>query len=158
MPRIQTSLSPFRFIASRSPLPGEKLSAWGRGWIFTTLWSCSIFFTLYRRNNRLLHKSMVQRHFWGKYSFQRAPNQVRKLLKFQELGGYDKHPLERKFQGGGGCKIKVPSVGEEWDIFWNYTIYRTESEILADKAFTSVMLTGCFIMLFEQLLKALSWM
>ena len=41
LPRIQTSLSPFRFITSRSPLPCKKLSAWGRGWIFTTMWSCS---------------------------------------------------------------------------------------------------------------------
>ena len=41
LPRIQTSLSPFRFISSRWPLPCWKLSAWGRGWIFTTLWSCS---------------------------------------------------------------------------------------------------------------------
>ena len=43
-----------------------------------------------------------------------------KLWKFQGLGGYDKHPLEWKFQGGGRSKIKVPSVGG-MDIFWNYT-------------------------------------
>ena len=30
--------------------------------------------------------------------------------------------------------------------------------ILADKPANSVMLTGCFIMLFEQLLRAFSWM
>ena len=34
-----------------------------------------------------------------------------KLWKFQGLGGYDKHPLEWKFTGGGRSKIKVPSVG-----------------------------------------------
>ena len=38
--------------------------------------------------------NIVQLHFWHKYSFQRAPNQVEKLRKFQGVGGYDKHPLE----------------------------------------------------------------
>ena len=35
--------------------------------------------------------------------------------------GYDKHPLEWKFQGDGGSKTKVPSEGG-MDIFWNYTL------------------------------------
>ena len=36
--------------------------------------------------------------------------------------GYDKHPLEWKFKGGGGSKAKVLSVGG-MDIFWNYTLH-----------------------------------
>ena len=53
---------------------------------------------------------MVQQHFLNKYYFQRVPNQVEKLRKFQGAG-YDKHPLERKFQRGGGSKTKCPSSG-----------------------------------------------
>ena len=48
---------------------------------------------LYSRYNYLLPKSIVQQHFGGKYSFQRVPNQVGKIQKFQEFsGGGDKHP------------------------------------------------------------------
>ena len=56
---------------------------------------------------------MVQQHFLNKYYFQRVPNQVEKLRKFQGAGGggYDKHPLEWKFLRGGGSKAKCPSFG-----------------------------------------------
>ena len=37
----------------------------------------------------------MQQHFLNKYYFQRVPNQVEKLRKFQGVG-YDKHPLEWK--------------------------------------------------------------
>ena len=56
----------------------------------------------------------MQQHFLNKYYFQRVPNQVEKLRKFQGLGGeggYDKHPLEWKLQRGGGSKAKCPSFG-----------------------------------------------
>ena len=55
----------------------------------------------------------MQQHFLNKYYFQRVPNQVEKLRKFQGVGGggYDKHPLEWKFQRGGGSKAKCPSFG-----------------------------------------------
>ena len=42
------------------------------------------------------------------------PTQVEKLRKFQGAGvggGTEKHALEWKFQGSGGSKAKVPSVG-----------------------------------------------
>ena len=35
-------------------------------------------------------------------------------------GGYDKHPLERKFQGAGGLKQNCPLFGGGGNIF--YTI------------------------------------
>ena len=54
------------------------------------------------------------------------PAQVEKLRKFQGAGGgSEKHALEWKFQGSGGSKAKVPSVGGGgggMDIFWNYTL------------------------------------
>ena len=55
----------------------------------------------------------MQRHFCRKYSINGVPNRVGKLRKLQGVGGggYDKHPLEWKFQGDGGSKTKVPSEG-----------------------------------------------
>ena len=53
------------------------------------------------------HKSIVQRHFWLKYSFQGVSNQVGKL---------------EKFQGGGGRKQKCPSWGV-W-IFFRATHFK----------------------------------
>ena len=32
-------------------------------------------------------------------------------MEIPVVGGYDKHPLEWKFQWGGGSKTKVPSLG-----------------------------------------------
>ena len=57
-----------------------------------------------------------------------------------------------------GVKTKVLSVGEVWIFFGTTQSKELKVRILADKPFNSVMLTGCFIMLFEKLLKALSWM
>ena len=40
-------------------------------------------------------------------------------------GGYDKHPLEWKFQGAGGLKQNCPLLGGGGgggNIFWDYTI------------------------------------
>ena len=58
--------------------------------------------------------NIVQLHFWHKYSFQRAPNQVEKLRKFQGVGGYDKHPLESNkcppWERGGGFQKKAGIV------------------------------------------------
>jgi len=67
----------------------------------------------------------VQQHFWHKYSFQGVPNQVRsleKLRKFLGVGAMTSTPLERKSQGYGEYKVKVPSVGEIW-IFSGTTQY-----------------------------------
>ena len=51
---------------------------------------------------------ILQQHFEQKYSFQRVPNQIEKLRKFQGVGegggGVGTQPLEWKFQGGGGLK------------------------------------------------------
>ena len=52
----------------------------------------------------------MQQHFLNKYYFQRVPNQVEKLRKFQGVG-YDKHPLEWKFQRGGGSKTNARPLG-----------------------------------------------
>ena len=49
--------------------------------------------------------NIVQLHFWHKYSFQRAPNQVEKLRKFQGVGGGG------VWQAPPG-KQQVPSMGE----------------------------------------------
>ena len=80
------------------------------------------------------------------------------MTKIPGVGEYDKHPLEWKFQGGGGSTTKVPSFGEVWIFFGTTHSKELKVRILVDKLFNSVMLTGCFIMLLEQLLKALSWM
>ena len=56
----------------------------------------------------------MQQHFFTQiYSFQRVPNQVEKLRKLQGVGvgGYNKHPMEWKFQRCGGSKAKVPGGG-----------------------------------------------
>ena len=54
----------------------------------------------------LSHNNIMQQHLLHKYSFQRVPNQVEKLRKFQGRGeGYDK-------QKWGVYKAKVPSVGQ----------------------------------------------
>ena len=68
----------------------------------------------------------MQQHFWQKYSFQRVPNQIEKLRIFQGLWEeYDKHPLEWKFQAGGGSKAKVPSwQGGGGGYFLDYTIVK----------------------------------
>ena len=64
-----------------------------------------IFSFLHRRNNYLSHKSMVQRHFLQKYSFQGIPNQVGKLRKFG--GGGDQKQKPPRGGGGGGMEICV---------------------------------------------------
>ena len=50
-------------------------------------------------------------------------------------GGYEKHPLEWKFPGGGS-KAKVLSV---WgmDFYWNYTIYVKCEEHRLRKSYVS---------------------
>ena len=45
------------------------------------------FFSLYRGNNYLSHKSIMQMHFFRKHSFQGVPNRVGKLRKFHGVGG-----------------------------------------------------------------------
>ena len=70
-------------------------------------------FSLYRRNNYLSHKSIVQQHFWGKYSFQGVSNQVRKLKKSQGVG--DMASTSWNGNSRGEFK-KVPFVGG-MDIF-----------------------------------------
>ena len=45
------------------------------------------------------------------------PNQIGKVRKFPGAGGgggSDKHPLKWNFQGGGGSKAIVPSVGRRY--------------------------------------------
>ena len=39
---------------------------------------------------------------------------VLKIGKFRRGGGVIINPLERKFRGGGGVKIKMSSVGGVW--------------------------------------------
>ena len=55
----------------------------------------------------------MQQHFLNKYYFQRVTNQVEKLRKFQGVGGggYDKHPLEWKFQRVGVLKQNARPLG-----------------------------------------------
>ena len=62
---------------------------------------------LAEKKNLLHKKNMVQQiqHFWLKYTSQRVLNQI------PGSGDYNKQPLPCKFQGGGGSKVKVPSVG-----------------------------------------------
>ena len=62
---------------------------------------------------------IVQQHFEEKYSFQRVPNQVEKLRKFQGAGGGGggTQPLEWKFEGGGGVKQKCPPWGGGYGYF-----------------------------------------
>ena len=72
------------------------------------------------------YNNKVQQYFWHKYTFQRVPNQVENLRKFQGVGvgaitstpyrvwwkfkgvgGYDKHPLQCTMEipgGWGGIK------------------------------------------------------
>ena len=45
------------------------------------------FFSLYRGNNYLSHKSIMQMHFFRKHYFQGDPKRVGKLRKFQGVGG-----------------------------------------------------------------------
>ena len=52
------------------------------------------FLILSQKKNYLSQNKIVQQPFWHKYSFQRVPNQVEKLGKFQ----------------GWGSKAQVPSV------------------------------------------------
>ena len=40
----------------------------------------------------------------------------------QGVLGSDRHPVEWKFQAGGGSKAKMPYVAEGKDIFWHYTV------------------------------------
>ena len=61
-----------------------------------------IFFSFYPRKSYLSHNDKVQQHFWYKYYFQRAPNQVEKVRKSKGVVGYNKNSLEWKFQGEGG--------------------------------------------------------
>ena len=72
-------------------------------------------FSLYRRNNYLSHKSIVQQHFWGKYSFQGVSNQVGKLKKLQGVGDMASTSWNGNSRGGGEFK-KVPFLGG-MDIF-----------------------------------------
>ena len=58
----------------------------------------------------------------------------------------------------GSLKQKCPPSGRYGIFFGTTQSKELKVWILADKSFNSVMLTGCFIMLFEQLLKARSWM
>ena len=56
---------------------------------------------------------------------------VLKTGKFRRGGGVIINPLERKFRGGGGVKIKMSSVGGVW-IFSGTTQYsqqRLENKI-----------------------------
>ena len=55
-------------------------------WLCININKKDFFFAVYRRNNYVLHKIIVQRHFWQKYFFQGLPNQAGKLRKFQ--GGW----------------------------------------------------------------------
>ena len=85
------------------------------------IWLCininkNIFFSVYRRNNYVLHKIIVQRHFWQKYFFQWLPNQVRKLRKFQGVGGWQVPP-GTEIPGEWECKTKVPSLEGDWIFF-----------------------------------------
>ena len=59
----------------------------------------------------------MQQHFWRKYSLQGVPNQVGKSWKFHRVAGYDKHPKEWKFRGGGGLKQKCPPLGGGYGYF-----------------------------------------
>ena len=68
------------------------------------------FFSLYLRNNYILQDGIVKQLFGWKYSFQGVPNQDGKSQKFQGVRGYDKHPLERKFEEGRGLKQKCPPL------------------------------------------------
>ena len=70
------------------------------------IWLCininkKIFFSVYRRNNYVLHKIIVQRHFWQKHFFQGLPNQVGKLQKFQGVGGMTSTPWNGNSRGVG---------------------------------------------------------
>ena len=80
--------------------------------IFVLLLSQKTFFRIkYSATTFIVHK----------YSFQRVPNQVEKLWKFQGMGGggMASNPWNGNSRGWGS-KAKVPSVGG-MDIFWNYT-------------------------------------
>ena len=58
-----------------------------------------------------MHNNIVQQHFLHKCSFQRVPNQVDKLRKFNGVGGGMMSTPRMEIAGGGGSKAKVPSVG-----------------------------------------------
>ena len=57
---------------------------------------------------------ILQQHFEQKYSFQRVPNQIEKLRKFQgvgEGGGGGRYATPgMEIPGGWGSKVEVPSV------------------------------------------------
>ena len=76
-----------------------------------------IFSSFYRRKNYSATTFLTQIFF---------PEGTQPSSKITEIpgsaGGYDTYPLGWTFQGGGGSKAKVPSVGGGIDIFWNYTI------------------------------------
>ena len=61
----------------------------------------------YRINNYLSHNSIVQQL---KYSFPGVLNQVRKFRKIQGVGVWQALP-GMEFQGNGGSKAKLPSIG-----------------------------------------------
>ena len=61
----------------------------------------------YRINNYLSHNSIVQQL---KYSFQWVLNQFRKFRKIQGVGEWQALP-GMEFQGNGGSKVKLPSIG-----------------------------------------------
>ena len=74
----------------------------------------------------------MQQHFFTQiYSFQRVPNQVEKLRKLQGVGvgGYNKHPMEWKFQRCGGSKAKVPGGGV-WTCFGTTNLKKQGRTIL----------------------------
>ena len=91
------------------------------------IYSSIRFFSLYRRNNYLSRKSIVQRHFWGKYYFQGVSNEVGTLRKFQGLrgGGLTSTPWTGNSRGMGGLKQKCPTwaVGV-YRYFWNCTLLK----------------------------------
>ena len=72
------------------------------------------FFSLYRGNNYLSHKSIMQMHFFRKHSFQGVPNRVGKLRKFHGVGGEGGMTSTLKngnSRGMGGLKQKCPPRG-----------------------------------------------
>ena len=70
----------------------------------------NIFLSFYRRKKCLSHDKIVQQHFDTNILSREYPTKL-KIYGNSRGWGYDKLPPERKFQGYGGSKAKVPSVG-----------------------------------------------
>ena len=77
-------------------------------WLCININKKDFFFSVYRRNNYVLHKIIVQRHFWQKYFFPGATQPSRKITESPGGREDDKYPLERKFQGSGSLKQNCP--------------------------------------------------